>query len=268
MYLGQYASTLRATYATRVSITLTLLLAVPSVLLSQEVSPWSVGYTTERADVSIGGADRIWTTDHVQLSWTTPQTGGWTVAIDRFARAGVTDVAVSGNAYKRANDWTYGGGGAWTADPSFIYRGFVGGDVSRRVVSTIVAGVGYRFLAFRGADIHQVTPSVVYYHPHGEVGFRVFSTSNTTASRTTRAVALSALYDITARVRVAGGVSVGTRIFDVAALPTAAATSHVGYVTGRVGLTAHDFVEVGASLATEDPDFTYRSFTAGYRRVF
>jgi YaiO family outer membrane protein len=216
----------------------------------------------------MNGFGTIWSTERVQTTWSQPEVGGWLVAGERHQRGGLVDVSLSTRAYKQAGKWTLLAGAAATPNAHFLYRKSLEGELSRRVVGTLVASGGYRYLDFRSVDIHQVQPALTWYHPHGELEGRVFVTQNMSVRRTTTATLVRTSYAITPRLRLAGGMAVGDRIFDVASLPFGTARSRVAFTSVRVGLTAHDFIDVGATAAHEQPAFTYRSFSLGYRRVF
>ena len=254
----------------RAALALVCLLYGPlaSAAAAQEPSPWSATYAVERASVTIGNRDSSWNTDQVLVTWIRPSTAGWQGSIERYRRGDIVDVAVASHGYKRAGDWTFGGGAAASNAPHFIYRLLAETEVSRRIAGTFVGSLGYRFLSYTAANVHQLLPAVTWYHPRGEVSGRLFHTHNTTTATTTEAVLVRAIHDLTPRVRVSGGLSVGTRIFDVAALPSASGESRVAFGLVRIGVTSRDYVEAGMTAARERPDFSYRSVLLTYRRVF
>ena len=235
---------------------------------AQTLTPWSATVSTERAHVSVGVTDQTWTKEAAQISWSEPADGGWVGVLERVTRNGLVDVSISTRGYSRVRDWTFLAGGGVTPAAQFLYRGFVEGEVSRRVVGTLVATGGYRFLLFRQARIHQFQPALTWYHPRGEVGARMFATHNATQDRTTPALLVSTTYKLSPRFELSGGASFGDRIFDIAALPTGAARSRVGFAGIRVAVTPRDSIHAGATVAQEDPSFAYRSFTLSYGRSF
>jgi YaiO family outer membrane protein len=235
--------------------------------VAQEPSPWSATYAAERAAVSIGTTDMSWDTDQAMVTWTKPSTGGWQGSVERYRRPGMVDVAVSGRAYKRAGDWTFEGGASGCRAPHFLYRVLVEADVSRRVIGNVVATGGYRFMSFPTADVHQLQPAMTWYHARGEISARLFVTRNATTDITSNAFGLRAIHDVTSRVRLSGGVSSGTRIYDIFPLVNPA-DSRVGYGLLRIAVTSHDYVEGGVTAGRELPDFSYRSVILTYRRVF
>lgn len=243
-------------------------LAVPAASTGQPASPWRVDYTSERAAVSTNAVESTWLTHRIQTTWSRPNEGGWLVALERQSRYGFTDVTASGRGYRRVGDWTFAAGAGATPAADFLFRASLEGDVSRRVVGTIVATGGYRFLSFAAADIHQVQPALTWYHARGEVEARVFLTRNVARDRTTPAVLMRTTYAVNPRLQLTAGASLGDRIFDIAAFQSGTAESRVVFGSALVGITAHDFVNFGATVANEHPAFTYRSFTLGYRRVF
>jgi len=258
----------RSAAATRAILVAIVVLGLPVASTGQTASPWRVDYTSERADVSTNAVESTWITSRIQTTWSRPDEGGWLVAVERQSRYGLTDVTVSGRGYRRAGDWTFAAGAGATPAADFSFRASLEGEVSRRVVGTIVATGGYRFLSFAAADIHQVQPALTWYHARGEVEARVFVTRNVARDRTTSAVLVRTTYAANPRLEITAGASLGDRIFDVAAFESGTAESRVVFGRALVGITAHDFVDIGATAANEHPAFTYRSFTLGYRRVF
>lgn len=231
-------------------------------------SPWSASVQSERASVSIEGRESIWNTERVQVAWNKPGVGGVLVGGEQYRRYGLTDVPLFAQAYRRAGNWTVLGGGGATSGATFVYKHFVEGELSRRIAGTVVASVNVRRLQYTEAQVNQVQPAVTWYHARGELGGRWISTTNTTLDRHTTAWVVRGYQDLTPRLRISAGAARGTRIFDVAALTAVSARSRSVSATVRVGVTRHDFIEVGGTDAHEDPSYTYRSFLVGYRRVF
>lgn len=148
-------------------LALALWLLAASATAVAQTSPWAVDGGRERVRVTNGGAKSVWTTDRVQVSWVRPESGGWFAAVERQTRGSAVNVTPSVRGYARLGAWTVAGGGGVTPDAIFQYRYSVDAELSRRVVGTLVAGAGYRFLAFNGQDLHQWQPSLTWYHPKG-----------------------------------------------------------------------------------------------------
>jgi YaiO family outer membrane protein len=258
----------KASTALRLTVTLAGCVIVHAAPASAQPSPWAADVTSERASVDIYGFSSIWSTERVQSMWSQPEVGGWLIAAERQQRGGLVDVSLSTLGYKQVGKWTLLGAAAATPDSQFLFRESLEAELSRRVVGTIVASGRYRYLDFRSVDVHQAQPALTWYHARGEVEGRAFVTRNMSVPRTTAAALIRSSYAFTPRLRLAGGVAVGDRIFDIASLPFGTARSRVGFGNVRVGLTTHDFIDVGATAAHEQPAFTYRSFSLGYRRVF
>ena len=245
-----------------------VLIPVPRTSLAQTTATWAVDIGRERVEVTNLGVVSLWTTDRVQLGWTRPDLGGWFTSVERQERGGLVDVVVSTRGYRRAGDWTVGFGGAVSPDAEFLYRYSADAELSRRVGGTIVASVGYRHLAFQAFGLNQVQSSLAWYHPKGEVQTRLFLTRNGGADRTSPTVLVHTIFDAHARLRVGGGMAVGDRIYDMTLLATGRARSRVGFANVRIGFTAHDAIDVGGSVAHEEPNFDFRSLSVGYRRTF
>lgn len=258
-------------YPFRVVATLLVLysVAAPSAM-SFAQSPLGVDIGRERASIVNDGVDATWTTDRLQVSRVEPEKGGWFAGAERHERGGRVDLTGFARAYKRAGVWTVLVGIAGTPNADFLYRVSVEGELSRRLIGTFVASAGYRYMSFPAVDVQQVQPALTWYHPRGEVQGRIFLTRRDTDDRTSRAVLVQTLYDFNRRVRLRAGGSHGDRIFDVALLAgrDSPASASVAFANVRIGMTAHDSIEVGGSFAHEEPAFDYRSISVGYRRVF
>lgn len=239
----------------------------PSRLAAQSPE-WSVDYRRGQAATTTNGIDAVWTTDRFEMNWCRTERGGWQFAVEHQERYGVSDVALLSRGYWRNGNWTLGLDGGVTPRAHFLYRAKGGGEISYRAFGTFVASGGYHYLQFPSADIHQFEPALTWYHARGDVELRLFVTRNATQSRTSTATLARAYYDLTPRLRLGGGVSLGDRIFDIASLATGSAKARMAFAETRVGFTRHDFIVAVLSAAHEDPGFDYMSVTLGYRRVF
>jgi YaiO family outer membrane protein len=232
-------------------------------------SMWAVDLSADRSDVQYApDVDEVWDAQRIQLGFVREGLGGWFLAAERQERAGVTDSTITLSGYRRMDAWTISGGAGIGPSSSFLYRESAEGEISRRVVGTLVASGGYRYLHFSDVTIDQVMPAATYYHARGEAQARVFLTRNRRFDRTTTTVLLRAVQDVHPRVRLSGGAAYGDRIFDVASLADARARAWVGFGGVRLQLSAHDFLEIGGGAAQEAPSFEQRSLHLGYRRTF
>ena len=231
-------------------------------------SGWAFDFGTEQSWTENDGNDSLWTVQRFQVSRVREGEGGLFGGVERQERYDLVDVALFATGYRRLGDWTVAGGLAATPDAEFLYGFSADGEVSRRVVGTLVASAGYRYLDYPTATVNQVLPSLTWYHARGEIAARVYVTRNVTLERTSTTGLVRTLYDVGRRLRLGGGVSYGDRIFDVASLPTGTARAWVVYGHARVGLTRRDFLDVGLGAAHEAPAFDQTTFALGYRRVF
>lgn len=238
-----------------------------SAPVAAQTPGWTVNLSSDRAAVENFGYAGMWSTDAVTAMWTRPDVGGWVVTAERGERYGIVDHSLSTRAYKQLGAWTLVGGVQATPNSHFLPASAAQAEVSHRF-GTFVPSVGYQYLGFRSVDIHQIQPALVWYHSRGEIEGRAFLTRNTTTLRDTASGLLRSSFAFTPRLRVGGGAAVGDRIFDVSSLPFGLARAHLGFADVRVGVTAHDFIAVGATVAHEQPAFTYRSIAVGYRRTF
>jgi len=243
-----------------------VLLITPRLCCAQ--AAWTLDLGTERSLVTNGGVDTTWDTARVQVGLTRPAVGGWYAAVERQRRGRLSDFVPSLTGYRRMGDWTIGGGASGTPHASFLYRTSVDAQLSRRIVGTTVASIGYRYLGFRAVSVQQIQPGLTWYHRRGEVAGRVYLTRKGARGGHSVTGLFSTLFDVTPRVRFAISAAYGDRIFDVAALPTQNATASIVNGRVRIGVTRHDFVEVGAGVAHENPVFDQRTFSLVYRRAF
>jgi YaiO family outer membrane protein len=242
-------------------------LAVGSVPARAQTPGWTVNLSSARASVNIGDYAAIWSSDTVTAVWARPDVGGWVATAERGERNGIVDFSVGTRGYKHLGAWTLVGGASATPNSHFLPAATAEGEISRRF-GTLVPSAGYRYLGFQSADIHQIQPALTWYHARGNVEARVFLTRNMTTARDTGSALLRTTFAFNPRLTVGGGAATGDRIFDVASLPYGAARAHLGFAEVHVGVTAHDFIQVGATVANEQPGFTYRAFTVGYQRTF
>jgi YaiO family outer membrane protein len=231
-------------------------------------SGWAADLTGERSAVTDRGADSVWSTVRFQLGYVNEQRGGWFGGVERQERYDLVDVSVYALGYRRLGDWTIAGGVGGTPDADFLYRVSANGELSRRVVGSLVVSVGYRFMDFPGIVVHQIQPAATWYHGQGEIGGRLFITRNATLDRTSVAGLVTALVQVHPRVRLFGAAAYGDRIFDVTSFATGAANSWVARGTVRIRVTAGNSLEFGAGIAHEDPSFDQTTLIAGYRRSF
>ena len=236
--------------------------------LAAQSHDWSADYIRERASTSTSGIGATWTTDRFEAMWSRTDQGGWLFAVEHQERYGLSDVAFLSRGYRRAGDWTFSADVGATPRADFLYRVKGGGEISYRAIGTFVASGGYHYLRFASADIHQFEPALTWYRARGEVEGRLYITRNATQARTSTATLVRTTYDVVPRLRLAGGASVGDRIFDIASLPSGSARGWLGFAETRVGLTRHDFITTVVTAAREDPGFKYFSLALGYRRVF
>jgi len=231
-------------------------------------SPWSLEIISQRAPVTNYGIHDTWATDGIQATWVRPEKAGWFVVVQRQRRYGLVDSTALTQGYYRTRNWTVLGAVGGTPDAHFLYRFTAGGEISRRVAGTSVGSFGYHYFRFPGGDVQQLQPGFTWYHASGEIQAVGFITRKSMFDQTTGAAMVRASHQLTKRLRLAGGVAYGDRIFDIASLSAPTAHSRLAFGDIRIGFTAHDFMLAGVSVAHEEPAFTYRSFSIGYRRGF
>jgi YaiO family outer membrane protein len=228
---------------------------------------WIVDVASERAGVEAGGVRGVWIASRVLFGWSDPDRGGWSVGVDHERRFGRDDVALATRGYRHVGPWTLLAGIGGTAGAEFLYRVSAEAELSRRLGGGIVAAAGYRYLAFRTTDVHQIQPALAWYRARGEIQARLFATRHVATGRTRGTFLLRATYDVGPRLQIGGGGAYGERIFDVAALAEARARAAVAFAHARIGITPRTFVVAGAVFARERPAFRYRAVTLGFRRL-
>jgi YaiO family outer membrane protein len=231
-------------------------------------SGWAVDFGGERTAVTNNGVDSVWSTVKFQLGYVNEEKGGWFGGVERQERYNQVDVSFYTTGYRRFGDWTAAGGIGGTPDADFLYRVSANVELSRRIVGTVVASAGYRYMDFPSAAVHQIQPAVTWYHGRSEVGGRLFVTRNTTLHRTSVSALATAFVEVHPRVRLFGAVARGDRIFDVTSFATGAANSWVVRGTARIRVTAGNYLELGGGFAHEDPAFDQTTLIASFRRSF
>lgn len=233
------------------------------------VSPFAVDLSVDQARVTTGGVRSTWRSERVQVSWVKPDAGGWFVGAERLERYGMHDASGFLRAYKRAGDWTVAGGVAATPRALFYFRHSADVELSRRVVGTLVASAGYRYMKFSSVEVQQAQPGLTLYHGYASLGARVFLTRRDFRGPVSRTVLVQAGYESSPRVRLSAGAAYGERVYDVGQLADGRTpTTRVAFATARFGLTRRNAIEIGGTLAREGSGFEYRSILAGYRRLF
>lgn len=242
-------------------------LVLVSPRLCHAQGPWAFELGAERSRVENSGVASTWDTVRAQIGFVRPAEGGWFAGVERQRRGRLDDVVTSLSGYRRLGDWTIGGGAAVAPDPAFVFQSTVEAQLSRRIAGTTVASLGYRHYVFRIRNVRQLQPALAWYHARGEVAGRLYLTQKV-GGRNSVTAAISSIFEVSPRLRLVMAAARGDRIFDVAAIATENATASLVSGRVRIGITTHDFIEVGAGLAHEEPVFDQRTFSLMYRRVF
>jgi YaiO family outer membrane protein len=256
----------RPTRRTRLIVGCLLCVCLPALVTAQPV--WSLDLGFEHSSVVITDRPATWDTARVQLGRIEPGLNGWFVTVDRQQRASTTDGSVSLSGYRRVRDWTLAGGVAAGVDPSFLYKRLAEVDVSRRVVGTTVASVGYRVLSYASGNVHQFQPAVAWNHARGEVQGRLYVTRRAGPQSSSVTSAISTWIDVHRRVRLSAAAAYGDRIFDLGSLASTRAAAALVNIRGRVEVVERHFLELGLGVAHEAPAFDHRTISLTYRRTF
>jgi YaiO family outer membrane protein len=245
-----------------------LLSAAPTVATAQTQPGWSLQFIGERSAVTNGSVKTTWDSAIVTVGFLDEAAGGWHLSVEREERSGVRDMVLTTGGYRRLGDWTISGSVSGSPDSSFWYREAFDGELSRRIVGTIVASTAYRYMGFGSATIHQLQPAVTWYNPRGELRAGVYVTRNATFHRTSLSLLVSSTTRLNGHTAVFGAVAAGDRIFDIAALPYGTASSWTARGGLRLDLSRHNQIEIGAGCAGENPSFVQRTIALAYRRAF
>jgi len=218
--------------------------------------------------VTIGGTEITWHAARLALGVQRDGQFGWMATSDRHQRGQLFDVSFGASGFRRMGDWTIFGAGGFVSNPHFLYRRSLEGELSRRLVGTVVGHAGYRYLEFPGSDVSIIQPGASWYLPRGELITRVFLVRNLTSHENNATVLVRGAVDTTSRLRVTGGVSRGSRIFDVSAVSGSNADAWVAFGSVQFAVTPQWGVEVGVGGAHEDPFFDQRTVSLRIRSTF
>src|SRR5688572_12236811 len=218
--------------------------------------------------VRSGGGDTSWHMSRVAGGVQDDGRFGWTLAGERHHRGDLTDWVGQASAFRRIGAWTISGVAGLAAEPTFLYRRSLEGELARIVVGGLVAHGGYRYLSFRNETIHMIQPAVSWYVRGHEVQARGFIVRNDATDERSASVLLRGSFEASPRVRLAAGAVIGSRIFDAAAVRNTSADGWVAFGFARVVVTPHLTVVAGAGGAHEEPMFEQRTLTLGARWTF
>jgi YaiO family outer membrane protein len=247
---------------------------VPAAALAQSTAApappprWSIQVAGEHSAVTDGSFETVWSSQIATVGFLDEAAGGWHASVERQTRGDLRDMVVTTGGYRRLGDWTIGGTVSASPDPSFWYRRAFDGELSRRIVGTVVASAAYRFMDFPAVSIHQLQPAITWYNPRGDLQARVYVTRNTTQQRTTFALLVRSTTRLNEHTTVVGAVAAGDRIFDIASLAYGTASSWTARGGLRLDLTRRNQIEIGGGYASERPAFTQRTIALSYRRAF
>jgi YaiO family outer membrane protein len=218
--------------------------------------------------VRIGGTYVNWQMAHLATGVQQEGRFGWMAMADRHQRGNVFDVSFGANGFRRIGAWTVFGSAAFVDNPHFLYERSLEGEVSRTLVGTLVAQVGYRHLEFPNSRVGIVQPGLSLYFARGMLEARTFLVRNVTANTDNVTVLARGAFDATSRVRLMTGFARGARIFDVSSLSNPNADAWVAFGSARFAVAPLWSVEVGIGGAHEDPFFSQRTASLRVRRSF
>jgi YaiO family outer membrane protein len=226
-----------------------------------------VEWAGELSLVRSGAGDTTWNTSRVAGGIQDEGRSGWTLAAERHRRGDRRDWVGQASGFRRTGAWIVSGAVGLAADPDFLYRRSLEGELARIVGGGFVAHGGYRHLQFRDATVHLIEPAVSWYLRGHEVQARAFLVRNTATDEQSATVLLRASVEASPRVRLAGGAALGSRIFDAAAVGTNA-DGWIAFGFARLAVTPRLSVVVGAGGAHEEPLFEQRTVSLGARWTF
>jgi YaiO family outer membrane protein len=229
---------------------------------------WSLDAGVERSDVEVDEYEAVWGRERVQVGYRDPAEGGLFFALERHTRDGITDVVMTASGYRRLGDWTVFGRIGVTPNADFYFRQAFEVEISRRVVRTLVAHMGYRYMNFPTGRVHIFTPAATYYFAKGDLHGRAFLVNNQTLNVSSSSFLFRGSYQVLPRLRLSGGVAFGERIFDITFLPNEPAEGWLFYFEPLFSITEKDAVGFQMGLAHEEPYFDRRTLGFFYRRTF
>ncbi len=218
--------------------------------------------------VTVAGTDVTWQMAHVAGGVQQEGRFGWMAMADRHQRGLASDVSFGANGFRRIGAWTIFGSAAFVDSPHFLYEQSLEGEVSRTLVGTLVAHVGYRHLEFPESRVGILQPGVSLYFARGMLGARTFLVRNVTANTDNVTVLARGAFEATSRVRLMVGFARGARIFDVSSLSNPNADAWVAFGSARFAVAPLWSLEVGIGGAHEDPFFSQRTASLRVRRSF
>jgi len=242
------------------------LFSFPGVAHAQ--SGWRLDVGAERSDVTLYDSDAIWWSQYLQVGWVREQTGGWFGGVENQERFGLRDVVFHTKGYRRFGDWTVAGGMAGTPDADFWFHRSFEGEISRRLVGSVVASGAYRLMQFPTTTVHQPQIALTWYHRRGEVQGRLFLTRNSMRDGYSATGLLQSSCRIASRVQFIGAVAYGDRIFNIEALAEGPATSWMARSALRIDLSRSLAIEIGGGYAREELQFEQRTIGISIRRSF
>lgn len=238
----------------------------PAALAQDEL--WSFQIGVARSDVSIAGNDVVWGRERAQITYQNPSTGGFYFAFEIQRRDQLVDRVFIAAGYRRLGDWTLNGRVGYSPDPEFYFQYLAEGAISRRLVGTLVGTVAYRYLNFPAANVRILSPAATYYFAKGEIQGQVYLARNQELEVDSSAYAIRGIWYVTPRFRLAGGLALGERLFDVTSLVGEPAEGWITFADLRFGVTLKDQVGIEIGLAHEEPSFDRRRLGFYYRRSF
>jgi YaiO family outer membrane protein len=226
-----------------------------------------VEWAGELSLVRSGAGDTTWDMSRAAGGIQDEGRSGWTLAAERHRRGDRRDWVAQASGFRRAGAWIVSGTAGVAAEPEFLYRRSLEGELARIVGSGFVAHGGYRHMQFRDATVHLIQPAVSWYLRGHELQARAFFVRNTATDEQSATVLLRASVEASPRVRLAGGAALGSRIFDAAAVGTNA-DGWIAFGFARLLVTPRLSIVVGAGAAHEEPLFEQRTVSLGARWTF
>lgn len=260
----------RATVAVRAGVCGSLFLAILTLFAGPAMAQGSyfAEVSGNYSPVDFGAVQQTWQSARLAGGWLDDGRAGWTVAMDRQQRDQLVDWTGAASGFRRNGDWTFSGGVGIGANPTFSYKRSFDGELARRVVGSLVAHGGYRYLDFTSTSVHLIQPAVTLYLPHGDIGARYFFVRNSSRATTTGTLQVQGSLSVNPRLRLGAGSAFGERIFDIASLQAPAADAWVGYGYAHITASPQWSFDLSIGRAHENPSFSQGMLTIGVRRTF
>jgi YaiO family outer membrane protein len=224
-----------------------------------------VDASDEWSPVTNGTAKTTWQTAILSAGLRSEGQFGVSAGVERQQRGTPVDWVGTATAFRRLGTWTISATAGFSPQPHFYYRHSLEGEIARRIAGGLVLHAGYRSIVFPGTTVRGIQPAASWYFASGWVQGRLFFLRNSATQRTGTTFLLRGSVDVSPRLRLEAGSALGSRIFDVTALPGASAHAWIVFAAAGMRIAPQWTLRVSAGGAHENPDFSQQTIGLGLR---